>query len=125
MIPSSDDDLSSVPPSHPVLTRDSTMTSFQTARADSSSKESLKLPTSSPPSPSLADPTAIPHETPAPSPSSWGFKANPIWTKLSEKVELEGHGQAPLEVEQRTDAHFGQNFTLWYVSSFSLLKLGL
>lgn len=36
-----------------------------------------------------------------------------VWSVLSEKVSLEGHGVSPLSVEERTDPNFGQNFTLW------------
>lgn len=116
MIQPSDELLSPKPPVAPILSRDSTMTSFQTALA--SSQDSLKLP----PSPSS------PASTPAPANLAAAFNENPptskrtlIWNKLSEKVELEGHGQAPLEVGQRTDAHFKQNFTLWYVGSFAVV----
>lgn len=36
-----------------------------------------------------------------------------LWTILSEKISLEANGVAPLTLEERTDAHFLQNFTLW------------
>jgi hypothetical protein len=36
-----------------------------------------------------------------------------LWRKVTTTDLVEGHGVAPLQESQRTDAKFIQNFTLW------------
>ncbi|GAA5874386.1 hypothetical protein JCM16303_005836 [Sporobolomyces ruberrimus] len=52
-----------------------------------------------------------------------------LWRKLTTADLVEGHGVAPIAVEQRTDAKFIQNFTLWLtmnatIACFSTGTLG-
>lgn len=53
----------------------------------------------------------------SPAPSSWYGKA---WRLLTTTDNIEAHGVGPLPAEQRTDAHFFHNFTLWCAFSRSL-----
>ncbi|GAA5902554.1 hypothetical protein JCM6882_009315 [Rhodosporidiobolus microsporus] len=62
----------------------------------------------------------------SPAPSSWYGKA---WRLLTTTDNIEAHGVGPLPAEQRTDAHFFHNFTLWMtmnatISCFSTGTLG-